>query len=300
MRSFIAGLFICVGLSLFAQPQIDTAFRVQISKPLFSEGKGPKILVDEAHNNLHKKDGGLFAFSRMMERDGATVLANKKKFSAAALQDTDLLIIVNAMHDSNVQNWQNPSPSAFTRKEIAALEEYVKNGGSLLLVADHMPLGGSVQELASSFGVKWSNSFAMQNGNPWPPSEFTRSDRTLLSSPVTDSSEFSRRVMSIASFTGSAFKAPDSATPFMVFDESHALLYPEVAWSFSKKTKNESASGWLQGACMTYGQGRIVLLGEAAMITTQIRGKTKIGMNSPDAPENAQLALNIFRYLVTN
>ena len=284
----------------FSQPQIDSTFRVRINKPLFKNGNAPKVLIDEAHNNAHRKEGGLFSLTRMMEDDGAEVISNTHKFSDSVLRAADLLIIVNALHDSNVKNWQLPCPSAFTDAEIKAITTYLKDGGSLLLVADHMPMGGSVQKLAKAFGVEWSNSFAMRNGNPWPPSEFSRESGTLLSSEVTDSSTFSKEVIRIGSFTGSAFRAPETAVPFMIFDDSHLLFLPREAWKFKKKTKRVDASGWCQGAYMKYGKGRIVFLAEAAMITAQLRGKTKIGMNSPDARENAQLALNIFRYLVTD
>lgn len=86
----------------------------------------------------------------------------------------------------------------------------------------------------------------------------------------------------------------------MIYDSYYTIFMPKVAWQFSDKTKQENAVGWLQGACMKYGKGKLVLLGEAVMITAQLRGKTKIGMNRPETPGNAQLALNIFRYLLTN
>lgn len=299
MRVVTCIAFFALAFLINAQrPVIDTVFRVEVTKPMFQNQNGPKVLIDEAHNNLHRKESGLYTLTRMMEEDGATVSSNVDAFDAELLNQYDLLIIVNALHDSNVRNWQNPCPSAFTANEIKALEKYVRNGGSLLLVADHMPCGGAVQELASRFDVRWSNSFAMRNGNKWPPSTFQRSDTTLLDSPVTTNSSYGCKVASISSFTGSAFKLPESAQPFLVFDNSHRILMPDIAWKFSNKTKNESALGWFQGACLKYGTGKIVLLGEAAMITAQLNNRTAIGMNSPDAPENGQLALNIFRYLV--
>ena len=280
-----------------AQPTIDSTFRVTIDQPMFQGNARPSVLIDEAHNNVHKKEGGLYSFTRMMEEDGAKVFANEQIFTIELLSEYDVLIIVNALHDSNVGNWKNPCLSAFTETEIDAVEYFVRSGGSLLFVADHMPLGGAAQDLAKKFNIEWSNSFAMQNGNHWPPSVFERDAETLLDSPVTVMSANGKQVSKVGTFTGSAFRTMEEVLPFLVFDNSHTLLMPEIAWQFNKKTKNESAEGWLQGACMNYGKGKMVLLGEAAMITAQMRGKTEIGMNSPNAPENAQLALNIFRYL---
>lgn len=300
MKIILNFSFVLAGLLAFAQPIPDTTFRVTIEAPLFTEEKGSKVLIDGAHNNLHRKEGGLYCFTRMMEDDGAQVFENDNEFTKSALDGYQVLLIVNALNDSNVGNWSNPCPSAFTEEEIDAIESWVKEGGRLMLVADHMPYGGAAQELAKKFGVEWSNSFAIQNGRHWPPSVFDRSHNTLFDSPVTSESEYTKKVSRIGSFTGSVFKAPEEAVSFMIYDNSHAVLMPEVAWQFSDETKNENSEGWQQGACMKYGKGKIVFLGEAAMITAQVRGNTKIGMNSPDAPENGQLALNIFRYLSTD
>lgn len=297
MKRWLPSLLILMVFSLEAQPTIDSTFRVSIDRSFFDGDESPKVLIDEAHNNYHKKEGGLYAFTRMMEDDGAQVFSNSSAFTEELLNKYDVLIIVNAIHESNLQSWQIPCPSAFTDDEIDAVVNFIAQGGSLLLVADHMPMGGAVEDLAARFGVEWSNSFVMRNGQKWPPSIFERKSNTIGDSPVTIDSEFGKRISFIGSFTGSAFKTPEEAKPFLIFDDSHRLLLPEVAWKFSKKTKNEDATGWFQGACLEYGQGRIVFLSEAAMITAQLRGKTKIGMNSPDVPENAQLALNIFRYL---
>jgi hypothetical protein len=283
-------LLLLASICTIAQPVPDKEYRVKIDIPIFEKGAGPKVLIDEAHNNLHRKEGGLFAFTRMMEDDGAQVFSNQEEITDSLLAEYDILVIVNALHDSNVGNWQNPCPSAFTSTEIKAIVNWVKNGGRLLLVADHMPYGGGVQDLAKKFDVEWSNSFAIRNGQNWPPSIFTKESKTLLNSPV------SNDIQQIASFSGSVFRAKN-AIPFMVFDSSHEILMPEIAWQFSKKTKHESAEGWLQGACLEYGQGKVLLLGEAAMITAQLAGDRKAGMNSPEAPENGQLALNIFRWL---
>lgn len=300
MKKFISLAFVLAGISAFTQPVPDKNYRVTIDKPLFESGKGPRVLIDEAHNNLHRKEGGLYAFTRMMEADGAQVFSNQDMFTASLLEGYDVLIIANALHDSNVGNWRNPCPSAFTTQEIEVVVNWVQKGGCLFFVADHMPYGGAAQDLAKRFSVEWSNSFAIQNGTHWPPSIFYRNHDTLFDSPVTIDSENTAKISRIGSFTGSVFKAPKEATPFLVYDNSHAILLPEVAWQFSKETKSENSEGWQQGACMVFGQGKMVLLGEAAMITAQLSGKTKIGMNSPDAPENGQLALNIFRYLATN
>ncbi|PLX05308.1 MAG: hypothetical protein C0594_07860, partial [Marinilabiliales bacterium] len=67
-------------------------------------------------------------------------------------------------------------------------------------------------------------------------------------------------------------------------------------------TKITSAEGWSQLSFKTYGTGKVVVSGEAAMFSAQItvyQGKTvNMGMNSKElAPDNLQLLLNIIHWL---
>jgi hypothetical protein len=47
------------------------------------------------------------------------------------------------------------------------------------------------------------------------------------------------------------------------------------------------------------GRGRVAVFGEAAMFTAQLAGpeRTPVGMNDPAAARNAQLLLNLMRWL---
>jgi hypothetical protein len=58
------------------------------------------------------------------------------------------------------------------------------------------------------------------------------------------------------------------------------------------------AESYAQGLALTHGQGRIVVLGDAAMLTAQLRryDGRPFGMNTR-AYDNRQLALNIMHWL---
>ena len=60
--------------------------------------------------------------------------------------------------------------------------------------------------------------------------------------------------------------------------------------------RSVSAAGRAQGIALKFGKGRAVFLGEAAMLTAQVTGQLKFGMNYPGA-DNRQLALNIVHWL---
>ena len=89
------------------------------------------------------------------------------------------------------------------------------------------------------------------------------------------------------------------AQPLFVLDSSQVLLMPEIAWQFTPATPRHSASGWLQGATLKFGKGRIAVFGEAAMFSAQLAGPAReaVGMNSPQAPQNYRFLLNTLRWL---
>ncbi len=266
---------------------------------MFARGAGPVVGMDEAHNNYHTLDTGLSSLASLLRQDGFIVQKNFSKFTVGSLKELDVLVIVNPLHRSNLKEWSLPCPSAFSASEIGALKDWVLNGGRLLLVADHMPIAGAVQDLASEFGVEWANCFDFSIKKHWPPGQFSRRNQTLLSSPLTDSSTFMYEINLVGTFTGSAFKS-EVLKPLLQFDHSYVLKYPKTAWQFSKKTRSHNAGGWLQGAYGRFGDGKVVFLAEAAMFTSQLRNKTKIGLNSEDVPDNKLFALNIFRFLSTD
>jgi hypothetical protein len=57
--------------------------------------------------------------------------------------------------------------------------------------------------------------------------------------------------------------------------------------------------GWCQGAVLKFGKGRVAVFGEAAMFSAQLAGPQQmpVGMNSPEAPQNHQLLLNVMHWL---
>jgi hypothetical protein len=80
------------------------------------------------------------------------------------------------------------------------------------------------------------------------------------------------------------------------------VFFPQEAAKFTSTTPTESTRGLLQGAVLRHGQGRVAVFGEAAMFTaqTQILGDTvvmRMGMNDPEASQNAQFVLNVLHWL---
>ena len=234
----------------------------------------------------------------MLRRDGYRVVRSRKKLSPETLEKLDILVIANPLHPSNDRNWVLPTPSAYTEKEISSLHDWVEKGGSLLLIADHMPFPGAAEALAKAFGVEFSNGFAQPKSMIKGQPDIFRLGSRLNNSVVTEGRNETERVDAVASFTGSAFKPPAGAIPLIVFEPGSISLEPERAWKFYDSTPKRDIGGWSQGALLEVGKGRVALFGEAAMFTAQISGNGRqMGMSSPMASQNHQFLLNVMHWL---
>jgi hypothetical protein len=295
----VSVLFLLVGAPAAAQQVPDSAFAPSIARPAYALGAGPLVAVDAAHHNFHTPDGRYYPFAELLRRDGFVVRANDRAWSREALAGIRILVVANALHPSNDTSWVLPTPSAFTAEEIGAVRAWVERGGSLLLIADHMPFAGAASELGAAFGVTFTNGFALDttlpnNGSPM----LFRRDVSLRPHVVTDGRGADERVDSVASFTGSAFRAA-GATPIMVLGPAARSFEPDTAWAIRDGTPRVDVGGWLQGAVMRVGRGRVAVFGEAAMFSAQLGGpnRNRMGMNAPVAPQNPQFLLNVVRWL---
>lgn len=287
-------LFPVLLMSLFcaAQPVPDLDFPTTVNLPRYPEGTGPVVGIDGGHNNLHKKGGGFQPFCNLLEADGYQTL-EVLKINEEELNSIQVLVIANPLHASNLGNWQNPVPSAFTDSEISAIKKWVSAGGSLFVTADHMPFGGAAYALAQAFGFSYENGFTINKGqSSWPPETYSKAAGNLLENPVTEG------IDSIAAFTGSALRCPEGAIPIARFPETHHLLLPEIAWQFDSTTIQKALDDYVLGAIMPFGKGKVAFFTEAAMFTAQLaQNRFKVGFNTPQAPQNQQFVLNLVHWL---
>lgn len=292
-KHFLAALFaFWVGLS-DAQQVADTAFSFRNPTPHRPAGAGSVVWLDEAHSNFHTLDGRYATFGKVLREDGYRVAPNRQAFTAANLAGCRILVIANALDTASAgaKGWQLPTPSAFSAAEVAAVNAWVKNGGRLFLIADHMPFAGSAQDLARSFGVEYLNGFAMDNRNR-NTERFFRGNKTLFDCDAT------RQVDTVVTFTGSAFTLPKGAQPVLGLRD-YTVLLPDAAWQFVENTPHRDSRGLYQLGYLSYGKGKVVVSGEAAMFSAQLAGPNRnpVGMNQPEARQNARLLLNLMEWL---
>lgn len=314
---FLSGLLLLTSaFSGTAQPY-DEEYTPTVDTPSFSKREGPVVLIDEAHNNYHTCEGRYRVLCELLENDGFSVRSNKESLSATTLEDADVLIIANALNAQNVtddENWKNPILPAFDKTEIDAVEEWVNDGGSLLLIADHMPFPGAIADMASRFGVIWQSAFAFAANFDFaqPKGDPNMINFRLYAGPsggiahphpIFKGREKREAVEYLTSFTGSVFRlGPNSGVqPLLQLDEGTMLLYPMASQEQNMHTPSAYGVGLLQGGVLERGKGRVAFMGEASMFAARIANFIspgfKMGMNNPDAPYNKQFTLNLLHWL---
>jgi hypothetical protein len=277
-------LVLVAGLG-WTQPQVAPfEFTPPIGTPTYAAGTGPRVAIDGAHGNLHTVDGGYRAFADLLRRDGYRVAGSDVPITTESLSQMDILVVVNATTPRTAP--AGADPSVFTDAEIAAIDGWIRGGGSLLLVADHEPWPAAVARLASRFRVEFANAYAYEGAQG--SITYTKKAGSLRPHAVTEG------VGAVATFLGSAFRVDGAHVPLLVLDRS-AVARPIL--STQAQAGDTPIPGWLQGALIEHGKGRVAVFGEAAALTAQNRGGRAMGMNAPGAEDNPRFVLNVVRWL---
>jgi len=337
-RKFVIWLVAATTLAstvAYSQQVADPNFDATVTRPAFT-AKHPKVLFDEAHNNFHTASGRYQPFASLITNDGFTVTPNTTKFDKKSLAGYDILLIANALGAAR-QNLPDAGNPAFTDDECDAVRDWVKAGGSLLLIADHAPFGSAAQNMATRFGVD------MNQGHTSDPDHhdsetgnmsflvFTRAGKLLGDHPITRGRNANEQINNVMTFTGQSLKGPAGSTPFLILsDTARDLKRPAAGSTADGATTTDrlpdgtqlppgarvrisqggvgmtSAAGRAQAIAFDFGKGRVVVLGEAAMLSAQIvkgaaaqisgQQEMLMGMNRKGI-DNRQLALNIMHWL---
>jgi len=274
----------------FADPEFNTA----VAEPAYTKSL-PRVLFDEAHNNFHTTTGRYKPFADLIGSDGYHVVRNRKSFTKESLETFRVLVIANALGAEEMDDDSAGQP-AFTDQECDAVRDWVKSGGALLLIADHAPFGSAAENLAKRFDVEMSKGFTFDPKNSRPASAsllvFSRENQLLVDQPITRGRSDNEKVNTVLTFTGQSLKGPEGSWMILKLADT-ARDTPTT-----DAKESTSAAGRSQGLALKFGKGRVVVLGEAAMLSAQLAGPEKrpMGMNVPGS-DNKQLALNIMHWL---
>ena len=281
----------------------DELFNPSVDCPAYAQGVGPRLLIDEAHRNLHRASGRYASFAAMAERDGYRVEPSTAGFSAAPPPEGAILVIANALGAPKDED------AAFSPAEVENLRSWVAAGGSLFLIADHAPFGSAARSLASALGVEMIDGHVRDaehqaDGLPGPFFlAFTRASGLLGQHPILNGRRPGEVVQNVVTFGGQALRpGPGAVVLLKLGPKAESLANPNQPDSAVR-----DVGGMAQAVALEIGKGRVVVVGEAGMFGAQVirgeaarraglPGELRFGMNHPGT-DGRQLLLNILHWL---
>jgi len=311
----ILALVLC-HLSVLAHAQVtesDPAFDSSVARPEYTQ-EHPRVVIDQAHHNFHTMEGRYRPFAELLTSDGYEVVPGSTAFNAADFSSVRVLVIANALGGPTPRDVAKP---AFSASECDAVERWVRNGGALLLIADHTPFGGAAHDLAVRFGVDMGRGYVFDpqhaQGNP-TFLVFSADNGLLGDHALLRGHSESEQVHRIVAFAGQSLSVPSGATALMrlapsAFEVDSAAAGWAILASASNGPDPKSASdlhfrsdtGRAQGVALVFGRGRVVIVGEAALFSAQVlraqgQPDLRFGMNAP-GNDDKQFVLNTLHWL---
>jgi hypothetical protein len=314
VRVALIAILLALAAPACAQEQgPDRSYRPEVTTPAYTS-EGPLILLDESHGSVQTMEGRYTGFSELVQADGYRIRASTGRFDTlAALDGVTVLVISNPRMVVG-----GPSPSAFSGAEIRVIQEWVRGGGSLLLAADHYPNGLGAQELGRAFGIRMGLGyvFRVDGGEVTSQMRFSEDAGTLGDHPILAGRSEAETIGQVVSFTGQSITGPEGATILLALlptdREARNLsvlqdIHRRIEAGEDAATVLESQSTptlAAQGLAFAYGEGRIVVLGEAGMLTAQQisypedsgRAPRRFGLQT-EGHDDEQFALNILHWL---
>jgi hypothetical protein len=283
-----------------AQQIADPDFKPTVEHPAYTKNF-PRLLFDEGHNNFHTAVGRYQPFADLISNDGYHLVRGRKPFTKESLDTFKILVIANAL-GAEERDDEGADHSAFTDQECEAVSEWVRGGGSLLLIAGEAPFGSAAENLAKRFNVDMSKGSTRDPANHDKESDnqtwlvYSRDNKLLLDHSITAGRNDQEKISRVIAFNGQSLKGPDGSTVFLKLADTAVDF---TAAETEKGRQEHTAAGRAQGIALKFGKGRVVVIGEADMLSALMGGpggKEPIGMNYPGV-DNKQLALNVLHWL---
>ena len=260
---------------------VDESFDPPIPAPAYSKGQGPLILVDQQHRNVVSLTTYFGPVGRYLARDGYTVRPLSEPFSAASLKNARIVVVINAQSPEGSPE----GTSAFGESEIRFLEEWVRQGGGLLFIADRAPFGGPASALGKALGVTFDNNTVLRHGPDGKPDGVLKLEVKTSGKPT---HPLFNEVSQLVYVVGESLRGP---APILTAPKN----------TYSAPTMNApdgpDASGRPLALAFSRGSGRVVVVGDAGIFSAfgSVNGPTHRGISEAD---NARFLRNVVRWLV--
>jgi hypothetical protein len=266
---------------LRSQHLVDPEFKATVERPAYPKS-APRVMFDESHFNQNTSTNRYKPFAELLLNDGYRIVVNRQPFTKKSLDSFKVLIVVNALAE-DIDEVEADKP-AFSEEECVAVRDWVKDGGSLLLITDAGPFAKSVGDLAKYFGIEMTGAIEL-DAKKSAIISYSRENNSLADHSIVQGRDNAEKIQRVMVFEGQALRGP-----------ADSVVLLKVPNSDSNDGKRSPAG---QGLAFKFGDGRVVALGDSEMLSALLSeppDREPIGMNYPDI-DNKQLTLNIMHWL---
>jgi hypothetical protein len=285
--------------------------------PTYAAGSGPLVRIDETHCNKHRAGIGYKGFKKLLTSDGYDVRTLIRRWQPSCqdplpsctcdfcedLGTTEILVIVNPVYP-------------IFAPEAILIEQWVAQGGSLMLVLDHCPFRGYASALIEKLGTfTWPEDQQVQgsNVNVCASSDFSgtfcrgagcpagQDHGAVVQDGLTEGRGCAETVENVEHFTGSWISSSSA---------NASLRYPQGALAeVNQQNTCNDVGETAAGIWFHHGAGRVYFGAEAAMFTAPCHGSGDLvtcgsrscagpyGLQPGHGNENEQYALNVIHWL---
>lgn len=286
---------------VLAQQVAIDGFSFENETPAWAKGQGPQVLIHRSVSPYVQR-GSFDPFKTLSETDGLSLNYLDTAIDAKTLSSAKILVIPNAYTKDYASYSTLEAPSVYSGPEIDLIKDWVQEGGSLLVLADHSPFAGGTIKLAEAFGFSYMTGHTLNKASLSSRInvniDFSLENGLLADHPITNGAMGRKKISHYFAFGGQAIIAPKEAVSILTTPD-----YFETLLGFSASRDFYSAlrlptGGQSQGAAMEFGKGRLVIMGETGGFTAQlIKGSRAFGFENPEADENKEFVLATMRWL---
>lgn len=268
----------------------------------FKRSSKKQLLIDGAHYNFHDINSTYEVLAGILRKSGFVVSGQTKPFDENNLRPFDILVIANPQPDRSdsltkrAQRSKEPyrwsaaaTQSAYTESEISAIKNWVNNGGSLLFILDHAPIGKSGGLLAEAFNVEPRNVGTFDTLSLDPKVDTANGARNILftkSNGLIGSHPIMNGLDSITTYTGLSLMGPSGSSVLLKLPST---AYDRDWLPETRQFRNRTAAGRSQGVAFEFGKGKVVVMGEAAEFRPVFLSRNERG--------NWHFLINILKWL---
>ena len=296
-------LFLFIPLVSFGQQQNypykwpmynDINVDLEVENPSHEMNEGPLIMFDSAHKNFFIQSHFIKRLVDLFLNDGYRVSFLDKEFSKSSLSQAKVLVVITALPFDFATERSAADKNTFSRDELSELQNWVKNGGSLLAFSEHAPFDQAINPLLQKFEIESSIGTTIDTinyENKYGQGMIKFENNNLKKNHPTVNGKY--KVERLVSFGGSALLGPKYENILKLGESS---LNTKHTTGIGPEGRGNS-----QGLAGSYGQGKIAVFGDsngftAMVFNMQDGSKMYAGMNT-EGYDWKNFVLNTFSWL---